>query len=555
MAHLTIGGTSQSVASRRMTSALCLPQLHIRMSNLTPAPRARTSLSSELLVASLLLAWFAATAWARPLLLPDEGRYVGVAWEMLRSGHWLVPTLDGLPFFHKPPLFYWLTSAALSVGGLNVWAARASAILAATCATFACYRFVTRWQGARSARLATVALAAQTFWYLGAQFANMDMLVAGCITVTIVLLAHAALSLEAGGRFRSALIGAWLAAGLGVLAKGLIGFVLPAMVVGLWLIALGRWRTMLRLLSLPGIVLMLGVCAPWFIAVDRQFPGFMHYFFVTQHFDRFAKSGFNNVQPVWFYPVVILVFSLPWWPWLLRSLRLAPAAAPDKAIRLLLLIWVVAIVGFFSIPRSKPLGYVLPAVPPMALLAAMGFELAERAGRSRAGAWALSVTLSVVLGLGAIAVFSLHPAHSTRELALALASARRPGEPVVMLYQYDYDVPFYARLSHPVHVVEEWSSERIRQGDSWNKELSDAGDFDPALARKLLITPSQLTAVLCSSPRSWVLGTDAHAAQFPFLAHAAVLTSARGQHLWRVEAGSGDQARALGCASAASGAP
>ena len=47
----------------------------------------------------------AATAWMRPLMVPDEGRYAGVAWEMLRSGDWLTPTLNGLPFFHKPPLF------------------------------------------------------------------------------------------------------------------------------------------------------------------------------------------------------------------------------------------------------------------------------------------------------------------------------------------------------------------------------------------------------------------------------------------------------------------
>ena len=57
--------------------------------------------------------WLAVLAGIRPLMLPDEGRYVGVAWEMLSSGDWLTPTLDGLPFFHKPPLFYWLTALAL----------------------------------------------------------------------------------------------------------------------------------------------------------------------------------------------------------------------------------------------------------------------------------------------------------------------------------------------------------------------------------------------------------------------------------------------------------
>src|SRR2546430_12453990 len=70
-------------------------------------------------VAALVFIWIAATAWARPLMLPDEGRYVGVAWEMVRSGDWLTPTLNGLPFFHKPPLFYWITAGSISVFGVN----------------------------------------------------------------------------------------------------------------------------------------------------------------------------------------------------------------------------------------------------------------------------------------------------------------------------------------------------------------------------------------------------------------------------------------------------
>lgn len=53
-------------------------------------------------MAGLIFVWLVATAWARPLAMPDEGRYVGIAWEMMRSGDWLTPSLDGLPFFHKP---------------------------------------------------------------------------------------------------------------------------------------------------------------------------------------------------------------------------------------------------------------------------------------------------------------------------------------------------------------------------------------------------------------------------------------------------------------------
>ena len=157
---------------------------------------ARPSSHRTVVIAALMLAWLAATAWARPLMLPDEGRYVGVAWEMVRSGDWLTPTLNGLPFFHKPPLFYWITAGAMSLFGLNEWAARAAPILGAWLGAFSLYVFARRWRGDQVARLTLLALLVQPLFYIGGQFANLDMLVAGCISATIVLLAHAALSVE-----------------------------------------------------------------------------------------------------------------------------------------------------------------------------------------------------------------------------------------------------------------------------------------------------------------------------------------------------------------------
>ena len=231
-------------------------------------PRGWPEPAAMLLLTAL---WLAATAWARPLNLPDEGRYVGVAWEMLRSGEWLIPTLNGLPYFHKPPLFYWITAGSMSIFGAGDWAARAAPILGGTVGAFALVMFTRRWVGARAAWVTLLVLLAHPLWTVGGQFANMDMLVAGCITATIVLLAHAALSLQAGLPHRRALAGAYAMAGLGVLAKGLIGAVLPALVLLLWLILLRRWRTLAALIWAPGILLFMLIAAPWFVAVQLRF--------------------------------------------------------------------------------------------------------------------------------------------------------------------------------------------------------------------------------------------------------------------------------------------
>lgn len=324
-------------------------------------------------LAGLIFLWLAATAWLRPLALPDEGRYVGVAWEMMRSGDWLTPTLNGLPYFHKPPLFYWITAASMSLFGVNEWAARAAPILVAWLGAVALYLFVRRWHSERLALLTLLALLAQPLFYIGGQFANLDMLVAGCITATTVLLAHAALSIEQGLPYRRVLLAAYAMSALGVLSKGLIGAVLPALVLLVWLGATRRWRILLRLTSLAGVVLFLLLAAPWFMAMQWKFPDFLNYFFVVQHFQRFAAGGFNNPQPVWFYPAVLLVFSLPGLPWLYRQLaRTQAPTEPGRSIGALMWLWALVVV-FFSIPQSKLLGYILPAVPPLACLMADGF--------------------------------------------------------------------------------------------------------------------------------------------------------------------------------------
>ena len=247
------------------------------------------------------------TAWIRPLMLPDEGRYATVAWEMLATGDWLTPTLNGLPFFHKPPLFYWISGAAMALTGHTALAARAGSLVGAILGAFALYLFTVRWCGSVRARRALLVLLAQPQFFLGAQFANLDTLVAGCITATILCLAHTVLCFESQQDYRKALLLSYLLAALGVLAKGLIGFVLPAMVILLWLVLRRRWRSLWMLISLPGLLLFLMVAAPWFVVMQQRFDGFLHYFFIVQHFQRFASGGFNNVEPFWFYPAALAV--------------------------------------------------------------------------------------------------------------------------------------------------------------------------------------------------------------------------------------------------------
>jgi 4-amino-4-deoxy-L-arabinose transferase-like glycosyltransferase len=477
-----------------------------------------------------LFAWFACSAWIRPLVRPDEGRYVGVAWEMLRDHNWMVPTLDGMPFFHKPVLFYWLSAAAMKLLGANVWAARMPSILGAAAAAWGLYLFARRWGDERQARWSALVLATMPFFALGAQFANLDMLVAGCISVTILLGAHAVLLAEEGAPYRTPLYAAYAAAGLGLLAKGLIGGVLPVGTFIVWLLATRRPRHLLTLASPVGLIVFLLVGMPWFVAMQLRYPGFFDYFVIYHHFKRFAASGFNNVQPFWFYPAAILLLSLPAslaiFGWLGRA---RPVEAPKRqpSVTWLMWAWFAVVVVFFSLPKSKLVGYVLPAVPPFAWLVAGVVQSRPRAGMAAAAVGAV-LSVGVAIGLG------LKYPHSMKGIGQALAAQRQPGEPVVFIDRYAYDLPFYARLETSPQVLYDWKRADIVQHDDWHKELYDAGLFDPAAARRTLIDRSTLAALRCAPRTVWVLATPDQVKADALLQGAQPVATHPDATLWRL---------------------
>ena len=486
------------------------------------AGRARTALvgwwpAGWIVCAALSLLWFAGTAWLRPLALPDEGRYVGVAHEMLASGHWWVPTLNGMPLFHKPPLFYWITAASMHWFGSSVESARAASLLAAVVTVTGLYAFVRRWVGASQARTTALVLATMPLFYGGAQYANLDMLVAACVSAAILLVAHATLTREAGGGHRRWLAMAFGAAALGVLAKGLIGVVLPVLVLLGWGVFTGRTTRLLALLVwAPGLVLFTCVAAPWFVAMQSRFPGFDHYFFVVQHFQRFAATGFNNVQPWWFYPAVLLALSLPWSPWLIVWFRPGRARPEDPhGLRRLMRVWCAVVVVFFSLPSSKLVGYILPALAPLACLIADAMRCAElRRGSPhpaparmftpgtarRASAWAAAVVCIV-----AVVFAHFYQPKSMQVLAQRLQAGRSAGEPVVFLGNYYYDVPFYAGLTGPVTVLDRWAPDEVAH-DSWRAELVDAGRFAPDRASALLKRGDGVARLACAANGAWLMG-------------------------------------------------
>ncbi|MBS0316531.1 MAG: glycosyltransferase family 39 protein [Proteobacteria bacterium] len=444
----------------------------------------------------------------RPLAVPDEGRYGEVGRWMLQSGDWLTPRLDGLPFFHKPPLLYWLEAGSLALFGNHVWALRLVPALHAGAMLAALYLAARRIAGERIARRAALMLGTSVTFLLGGQYVNHDMMVATWIGLSIWCFAF---SFMHGARPHAGLARwGFVAAALGVLSKGMIGAVLPGMVLFLWLLWTRQWRKLLAVPWASGVLLFALIAVPWFVLVWLRYPGAMDYLFGTQQFTRYLADTFNNVQPWWFYVVGMALLLFPWaffalgplWQGLRRRAAAAEGIAPEWVS--LCWIWIVAILVFFTVPASKLIGYILPVIPPLALLAALGWERSVARWRFGRGLFAL---LALLIMAGAL-VISLEVASYTDDklsvdVAATLACDAAPDDTIYVVGKYPYDLPFYIQTPKPLVVIQDWPEQRRNAGDVWQRELFEGAAFDPKAAR-VLQTPDVLAAASAKSG-NWLL--------------------------------------------------
>ncbi|ALM82356.1 glycosyltransferase family 39 protein [Bordetella sp. N] len=465
--------------------------------------------------------WLLCLSWVRPLTLPDEGRYGGVAWEMLSGGAHATPLLDGMPFFHKPPLYYWLAEASYGTFGAQVWAARLPSWLAAWAVATGVYFFMLRWRGKTAAMVALLALATQPFFLGGAQFANLDMLVAGLIGLTTLCGGATVLSAYAGKPYRALSLATAILAGLGVLAKGLIGVVLPGAILVLWIVLRRKWRGLAALLWPAAIVAFLAVALPWYWLMQVRYPGFFNYFFVYQQFERFSATGFNNVQPFWFYVPVIAAMTLPWVLWLGGAMRKSfwqQESSVDTAadVRWLAASWAGVVLVFFSIPSSKLVGYVLPLLPALAVIIAEVIVAGLHRGKAERDNTTRKLTLSLVVGvlvciLGTgVAAIKTKP--NSNAVGVAARAEVRPEDTVIALHVYPYDLPMTLRLKTSMWIVDDWTHPDVALRDNWRKELFDAGQFDKPSMQRNLISEKELTNRVCvSAPGTvyWIWGEPA----------------------------------------------
>ena len=312
---------------------------------------------------------------------PDEGRYAEIAREMVLSGDYVTPRDDFELYFEKPPLVYWAEAAAIRIFGVNEFAVRLPAALFSVGQVVVTAALAEVMFGATSGFFAALVLALSPLFFGFARFSTLDPALAFFLTaaLTTFYLAAREDSFSQSSARRWMLISAAMLA-LGTLAKGPIALLLGGAIALAWLAVERRLREIMQMPLVWCGLIYAAIVLPWFVLMEMRNPGFLRFFFIHEHLERYVTSSEHGWGPWFFIPIVIGGA----WPWVFfvplgwSAIRTDEALfdrAPASSHRYpanLLTIWFVVIFVFFSIPRSKLGSYILPALPPLAIVSGYG---------------------------------------------------------------------------------------------------------------------------------------------------------------------------------------
>ncbi len=347
----------------------------------------------------------------RPLSVPDEGRYVEIAREMAATGDYITPRLNGVKYFEKPALFYWLESLSVRLFGIREFTLRLWPALFALFGCFSVYTAGTMLYGRRAGLLAAAVLATSALYYALSQAIILDMPVTFFLTAALLSFILGTRE-EPGLRRRLFLYGFYACAALATLTKGLIGILIPGMVIGAWIVLLNEWRVLKTMYLFSGIALFLAIAVPWHVLAGRANPEFYQFYFIHEHFQRYLTRIHGRYKPFWYFIPILLLGFFPWSAFLLQAVKNSIPTWRERHQHretIFFLLWAGLVFLFFSASSSKLVPYILPVFPPLALLTgrylAKGWDENRLPGSAPAYLLLLLLAAAVVFGLAVLPRF------------------------------------------------------------------------------------------------------------------------------------------------------
>ncbi|MEP6924596.1 MAG: glycosyltransferase family 39 protein [Pyrinomonadaceae bacterium] len=440
------------------------------MKNQTPPPALTNNKAQILLFSVLIFAAYFVGLGTLPFLGPDEPRYAEVAREMFSRSDFVTTTLGELNWFEKPALAYWLMMAGYKTFGINEFAARFGSALFGLLTIGTVYwlcRFVekTNDEGQRAndgiAFWAVLVSASSIGLIAFSHAASFDIILTFPITAALACF----FAFDIGNpkskiQNPKFLIGFYFFIGVALLAKGLIGAVLPLGIIFWYFILSQKLPNKAFLLSLLwGTLLACATAATWYAPMLLRHGGdFFNEFFVQQQFARYTSNKYQHPEPVWFFWLILPALTLPWLPFFAIAIwRFFKAQSPKSKVqspvqmlpqklKIFCVVWLTVPLVFFTFSSSKLPGYILPALPAALILAAEQVERFVKNNRNRRLVFqvlAIIILLAVPIFLNTFAV-GLARYDTTKFLLEAANGQGLSNAKVLNLHDISHSLEFYA---------------------------------------------------------------------------------------------------------------
>ena len=351
----------------------------------------------------------------------DEPRYARVAEEMTLSGDYVTPTLNHRPWLEKPPLLYWLEALSFRAFGVSEWSARLPVALCAGGAILCAGFFVSRISSPAASFAAVLVLATSPLFFVYGRAASTDMPLVAALTGALIFGYESAQTRSSSWALAS---GACL--GLAAVAKGPVALILFGATFLAYFIVTQRFGWSLGSVA-AGLAAFLLVSVPWYWEVSQANGyNFVATFWLNHHLARFFTAIHHHAEPVWYYLPVLLVGFFPWIFFLGTAVSRMWQNRSDwteYGSEIFLWIWVLVPVVFFSASQSKLAGYILPAIPALAMLVGIELErqLVPDLRTYRLGKIQVALMVAFGLILSVAVLFGFHFVYRSLALGIILA--------------------------------------------------------------------------------------------------------------------------------------
>lgn len=339
--------------------------------------------------------------WLYGLTDLDEGFYGAVATDMLRRGDWITPTYNGVPWFEKPILSYWLAMPGLALFPSNDFIARLPSLICTLLTTLVIFRFCKKQFDEPAARFSTLVFSSCLLTVaLGRQMMTDPALV---LALTTAFTSFINSLTDNNPKLKLATAAAL---GFAVLAKGPVALVLFGAFAAIAYWRIPEWRQSFKGPWIVGTILLLAIVATWYIpAYLANGQTFVQTFLIDQNIGRFKGGDTSHTVPWYlnliYFPLISLIAFSPWLATAYASgaHKTKQGTGNPRNVRIALWIWALVVVGFFTISKTKLPHYVLPAMAPLAILIAEAIVHRDPKRRSEhfwtraAAAWAVFVCL------------------------------------------------------------------------------------------------------------------------------------------------------------------